>query len=244
MKALRKSARDEARIRTGGVEKTGRLVAGSPLPCYDFPPPGRMAGTDGGHVHIADGIIATEICLAADAACLGALYVMGRDTDSDEIPRMGFVGAALFAVSLVHFPVAGTAMHLSLLGLAGLLLGLRALPVVFLALLFQALIFQHGGLITLGLNTLNMSVGAVAAWGVWRALPAPQAVRGFLAGVVGILLPATLVIGEFYITGYGRGILVLYGAYAVSAVVEGFLTASVVAFLRRAQPEILEVTPS
>ena len=195
-------------------------------------------------MHIADGIIATEICVAADAACLGALYVLGRNTDPDEIPRMGFVGAALFAVSLVHFPVAGTAMHLSLLGLAGVLLGLRAVPVVFLALLFQALIFQHGGLITLGLNTLNMSAGALAGWAVWRALPAPEPVRAFLAGTVGILLPATLVMGEFYLTGYGRGILVLYGAYALTAVVEGLLTASVVGFLRNAQPEILQETPS
>jgi cobalt/nickel transport system permease protein len=195
-------------------------------------------------MHIADGIIATEICVAADAACLGALYVMGRKMDPDEIPRMGFVGAALFAVSLVHFPVAGTAMHLSLLGLAGVILGLRAVPVVFLALLFQALIFQHGGLITLGLNTLNMSAGAVAAGALWKTLPAPEPVRAFMAGAVGILLPATLVMGAFILTGYGRGILVLYGAYAVTAVVEGLLTASVVGFLRNSQPEVLEATPS
>lgn len=193
-------------------------------------------------MHIADGIIASEICVAADAACLGAVYVMGRATDPDEIPRMGFVGAALFAVSLVHFPVAGTAMHLALLGLAGVLLGLRAVPVIFLALLFQSLIFQHGGLITLGLNTLNMSAGAVAAWAAWRVLPVPEPVRAFVAGSVGILLPASLVVGEFLLSGYGRSILVLYGAYAVTALVEGVLTVSVVGFLRRTQPEIMETT--
>ncbi|MFO7767795.1 MAG: energy-coupling factor ABC transporter permease [bacterium] len=191
-------------------------------------------------MHIADGIIATEICVAADAACLGSLYVMGRETDPDEIPRMGFVGAALFAVSLVHFPVAGTAMHLSLLGLAGVLLGSRAVPVLFLALLFQSLIFQHGGLITLGLNTLNMSVGALSAWALWRTLPVPRPIRAFAAGFAGIMLPATLVIAEFLITGYGRGILVLYAAYAVTAVAEGLLTVSVTAFLHRVQPDILE----
>jgi len=198
----------------------------------------------GEHMHIADGIIATEICVAADAACLGGLYVMGRETDPDEIPRMGFVGAALFAVSLVHFPVAGTTMHLSLLGLAGILLGARSVPVVFLALLFQSLIFQHGGLITLGLNTLNMSAGALAAWGVWRVLPSREPIRAFLAGLVGILLPASLVIAEFLITGYGRSILLLYAAYVVTAVVEGLLTVSVTAFLRRVQPDILERTTS
>lgn len=191
-------------------------------------------------MHIADGIIATEICVVADAACLGSLYLMGRETDPEEIPGMGFVGAALFAVSLIHFPVAGTAMHLALLGLAGVLLGPRAVPVLFLVLLFQSLIFQHGGLVALGLNTLNMSAGAVGAWAMWRALPWREPVRAFLAGIVGILLPASLVIGEFIATGYGRGILVLYGAYAVTAVVEGLLTVSVIGFLRRVQPDILE----
>lgn len=192
-------------------------------------------------MHISDGIIATEICVAADVVCAGGVVVLGRRIEAHQIPAMGFVGAGLFAVSLIHFPVAGTAMHLGLIGLAGILLGVQALPVLFLSLLFQSLIFQHGGLVTLGLNTLNMSAGALGAWLLWRHLPGRDAIRGFAAGAVGIVIPATLMIGEFVATGYGRGIAVLWLTYLVTAVVEGALTATAVGVLRRTQPEVLEL---
>jgi cobalt/nickel transport system permease protein len=191
-------------------------------------------------MHIADGIIATEICMGANAVAVGALYLSGRKVQPEEIPRMGFVGASLFAVSLLHFPLAGTSMHLSLLGLGGILLGTRVLPVLFVALLFQALLFQHGGFISVGLNTLNMGAGALAAGWIWRRNISAETLRAFLAGFVAIMLPAFLMGMEFYLTGYGRGMLYLLSVYAVLASVEGLLTATAVRFLQNAQPEILQ----
>jgi cobalt/nickel transport system permease protein len=191
-------------------------------------------------MHIADGIIATEILLAANAACIGALYLGGRRVEPEEIPRMGFVGAALFAVSLLHLPLAGTSVHVALLGLAGILLGRRVLPVMFVVLLFHALLFQHGGLLSVGLNTLNLSAGALAARWIWRSGLGPEAVRTFVAGAVAILVPALLMGAEFMVTGYGRGIVYLLSVYVVLALVEGVLTVTVVRFFRTAQPEILE----
>jgi cobalt/nickel transport system permease protein len=191
-------------------------------------------------VHIADGIIATEICMGANVAALGALYLSGRRVTPEEIPRMGFVGASLFAVSLLHFPLAGTSIHLALLGLGGILLGTRVLPVLFVALLFQALLFQHGGFISVGLNTLNMGAGAVVAGWIWRRSVSAETLRAFLAGFVAILIPAFLMGIEFYLTGYGRGMLYLLSVYAVVATVEGLVTATAVRFFRQVQPEILQ----
>jgi cobalt/nickel transport system permease protein len=191
-------------------------------------------------MHIADGIIATEILVAANVACLGALYLAGRRVEPEEIPRMGFAGASLFAVSLLHFPLAGTSVHAALLGLAGILLGRRVLPVLFVVLLFQALLFQHGGVLSVGLNTLNLSVGALAASWIWRSRLAPEPVRTFLAGSVAILVPAMLMGLEFMLTGYGRGMLYLLSVYAVLALAEGVLTVTAVRFFRTVQPEILE----
>jgi cobalt/nickel transport system permease protein len=190
-------------------------------------------------MHIADGIIATEILVAANAACIGALYLGGRRVEPEEIPRMGFFGAALFAVSLLHFPLAGTSVHAALLGLGGILLGRRVLPVLFVVLLFQALLFQHGGLLSVGLNTLNLSAGALTAGWIWRAAPGPETVRAFLAGSVAILVPTLLMGMEFMVTGYGRGIFYLLSVYAVLALAEGVLTVTAVRFFRVAQPEIL-----
>lgn len=190
-------------------------------------------------MHIADGIIAAEIAAAADAASLGALYFFGKRASSDEIPKMGIMAAALFVASLIHFPLAGTSVHLGLFGLAGILLGWRSVPVVFVALLFQSLLFQHGGLLSLGVNVINMSSGAAGAYLIWRARPVPEAVRAFLAGFAGIVLPALLMAVEFELSGYGRGIYYLMGLYAVVAAVEGILTVVIVKFFRKVEPELL-----
>lgn len=190
-------------------------------------------------MHIADGIIATEIAVAADAATVGALYFFGRKTASEEIPKMGIMAAALFVASLIHFPMAGTSVHLGLFGLAGILLGWRSVPVVFIALLFQSLLFQHGGLLSLGVNVLNMSAGAVAAYMIWRMRPVPDTVRAFLGGFAGIIVPALLMAVEFELSGYGRGIYYLMSVYAAVAAVEGILTVVIVKFFRKVEPELL-----
>lgn len=156
---------------------------------------------------------------------------------------MGFVGASLFAVSLLHFPLGGTSMHLALLGLGGILLGTRVLPVLFVALLFQALLLQHGGFISVGMNTLNMGLGAVAAGWIWRRTRPAEVFRSFLAGSVAILIPALLMGVEFYLSGYGRGMLYLLSVYAIVASIEGVLTVTAVRFLRHVQPEILYSEP-
>lgn len=191
-------------------------------------------------MHIADGIIATEVCIAADAISLGALYAFSRKTEAEDIPRMGFFAAALFIISLIHFPMAGTSIHLSLFGLAGIALGIRAFPVIFVALLFQSLIFQHGGLLTVGLNAINMGAGATAGWLVWKAGGIPESIRAFAAGFLAVLLAAFLMALEFQLTGYGRGAIFLVYVYSVAAIIEGMLTLTIVAFFRRVKSDILE----
>ena len=191
-------------------------------------------------MHIADGIIATEICIAADAAALGAIYLAGKRTPPEAIPRMGFVGAALFVASLIHIPLGGSSVHAGLFGLAGILLGLRAFPVVFAALLFQTLLFQHGGLITVGVNAFNMGAGAAAAALLWQLRPIPESARAFAAGTVGILVPALLMATEFELSGYGRGFFYLLWIYAIAALAEGVLTLLMVRFFRKVQPALLE----
>jgi cobalt/nickel transport system permease protein len=178
--------------------------------------------------------------VAADVVSLGALYALGRRTDPDEIPRMGFMGAALFVASLLHFPVAGTSIHLGLFGLAGIVIGWRAFPVVLVALLFQSLLFQHGGLVSLGINSANMGAGAVAAWLIWRSDGLPSAVRAFAAGFMGILTPALLMAVEFQLSGYGRGFFYIISLYSFAALIEGALTLTVVSFFQKVEPRLLE----
>jgi cobalt/nickel transport system permease protein len=192
-------------------------------------------------MHISDGIISTPISIVANVAALGLIYVTGRKTTAEDIPRMGMTGAALFVVSLIHFPVAGSSIHLGLFGLAGIILRHRAFPVVFTVLLFQSLIFQHGGLLAIGLNALNMGAGAYVAWMIWRIAVMPSYLKAVLAGLTGILIPALLMVLEFRVTGYGASIALLLTVYMLAAFIEGGITLSAVMFLRKVKPEILNV---
>jgi cobalt/nickel transport system permease protein len=191
-------------------------------------------------MHISDGIIDTNICIAAHAAAIGLVWFTGRKTQHEEVPGIGMTAAALFVTSLIHFPIAGTSVHLSLLGVAGILLGKRAFPAIFVAFLFQTLIFQHGGLITLGVNTLNMSAGAFFAWLIWRIRTVNESVRAFLAGMVGILVPILLMLAAFRLSGYGSRIIYMLGVYFLVAILEGFITLAAVSFFRKVKPELLD----
>ncbi len=191
-------------------------------------------------MHISDGIINTPVCLAAHAVAAVAIYVSGKSASSEEIPRMGMTGAALFVVSLLQFPIAGASIHLGLFGLAGIILGRRSFPVVFTVLLIQSLIFQYGGLLTLGINAINMGSGAFLAWLIWRYVPISVFGRAFIAGISGILVPAILMAIEFRLSGYGSGIYILLLIYLVTALIEGGITFVAVNFFRKVKPDILQ----
>lgn len=190
-------------------------------------------------MHISDGILPVSGCLVAQAVALGASAWAGRRVEPEEIVRMGMVASAVFVASMVHFPLGGTSVHLGLFGLAGILLGRRVFPVVYAALLFQALLFQHGGLLTLGVNALNMGMGALAAAAIWKFEAMPSSARTFLAGFAGTFLPALLMATEFELAGYGKGFRFIAALYLAVALIEGAVTTFIVAFLRRVKPGVL-----
>lgn len=191
-------------------------------------------------MHIADGILPLEFCVAGYVAAVGGAYVLGGKPTPEQISRMGLFAAATFVASLIHFPVAGASVHLGLWGLLGVVLGRRAFPVVFAALLFQALFLGHGGVVSLGLNVVNMGAGALGAWLVWASRIGPAGVRAFAAGFVGTLLPAVVMALQFEAAGYGRGFFAVAGVYVLVALMEGAATALIVGFLARSRPGILQ----
>ena len=192
-------------------------------------------------MHVADGIFPAGICVAAHVASYGGLYASGRKLSAAETSRMGLLAAASFVVSTVQFPLAGVSMHLGLYGLLGILLGGRAFPVLFASLLFQSLLFQHGGLLSLGLNALNMGCGALAGWAVWRIGALAETPRAAAAGFFGALLPAFLLAAEFALASYGRGFYVIASAYAAVALVEAAATVAIITCLRKTKPEMLSL---
>lgn len=190
-------------------------------------------------MHIADGIFPASWCIAAHGVAWSAVYWLGRRIAADEVVRLGMLASASFAISLAHFPLGGTSVHLGLYGMIGILAGRRAFPVMFAALIFQTILFQHGGVLSLGLNALNMGGGALAAALIWRAKVGPDAARAFLCGFLGVLLPSMLVATEFSVAGYGKGFFFIATLYLGAALLEGVLTLAIVTFLRGTRPALL-----
>lgn len=190
-------------------------------------------------MHIADGILPIEVSIAADAAALGFVYIGGRKLETEEIPKMGIFAAALFIVSLINFPMGATSIHLGLYGLAGLLFGMRAIPIIFVDLLFQALIFQHGGLLAIGVNTLTMGSGALTAWGIWKLPGFNNQVKSFLCGLLGVSIPAMLIAIIFAFSNYGKGMGFIIMVYIPAAIIEGLITVAIYNYFKKVKPEII-----
>jgi cobalt/nickel transport system permease protein len=190
-------------------------------------------------MHIADGILPATWCAIGHGVALAGIYITGRKVDPDEVVRMGLLSSAAFVVSLIHFPLGGTSVHLGLFGLMGILLGKRALPVLYATLLFQSLAFQHGGLLTLGLNTLNMAAGALIAAAIWSIPGVNESLKAFAGGFVGIMIPALLIAAQFEGAGYGKGIYFIGAVYLAAAAIEACLTVAVLSLLRRVKPAVL-----
>ena len=87
---------------------------------------------------------------------------------------MASVTSILFAATLLPLPVpiVGATSHICLTPLFALIVGIRRIiwP-TFFVLLFQALFFAHGGLTTLGVNTMTLGlVGPLISVGIWKGM--------------------------------------------------------------------------
>lgn len=197
-------------------------------------------------MHISEGILSPPVLLAGWALAAAGTARGVRKLDHAAIPRVALMSAALFVASLVHVPIGPSSVHLILNGLAGALLGWAAFPAFLVALTMQAILFQFGGLVVLGVNTVNVALPAVGIYfllGPWLRGESKwlASMAGFAAGALAVLATAILTALSLYLSGEGfaKVALALLAAHLPVAAVEGVVTASVVGFLRRVRPEVL-----
>jgi cobalt/nickel transport system permease protein len=140
-------------------------------------------------VHISDGILSVPWQAAGFAGAAILIGVGVWRIRDDEIPRIALLTAAFFVASSIHVPVGNvTSVHLLLNGLVGVVLGRRAGLAVAVGLLLQVALLQHGGWLTLGINTCIMALPALFAWQLFalcQRLPG-MGRPGFRAALVGI----------------------------------------------------------
>jgi len=203
-------------------------------------------------MHIYEGVLSGSdlgiAVLSGSAVLTAAGTAVGlRKMDYERVPQVAMLSAAFFVASLINVPLGGTSIHLVLNGLVGLILGLAAFPAVLVALLLQAIFFGFGGLTTLGINTLTMALPAVVChWLFHRAVCSGHErvvlLVGFSAGALAFVMAAMLNALALASAGKEFQLLALgvLGTHLVVAVIEGLVTASVVVFLRKVRPELLE----
>ena len=115
-------------------------------------------------MHISEGVLSGPVLVTGAAMALAGTSVGLRRLDLDRVAQAGMLAAAFFVASLIHVPVGPSSVHLILNGVVGLLLGWAAFPAILTALLLQAMLFQYGGITTLGVNTVIMAAPAVACY--------------------------------------------------------------------------------
>ena len=157
-------------------------------------------------MHISEGILSAPV-LATGAALTAAGTAMGlRGLDAEKMPRVGVMAATFFVASFIHAPVGPSSVHLILNGLAGLVLGWAVFPALLVALFLQAVLFQFGGLTTLGVNTFTMAFPGLLVYAVfWKVLArrstADAAVAAFCAGAFAVLCAGALVATALFLSG-------------------------------------------
>jgi len=159
-------------------------------------------------VHISDGILPWELLVSGWVITAAILAYTLKKMKIDDVPKLSVITAAVFVASLIHFQVGPTSVHLVLNGFAGVTLGILAYPCIFIALVMQAFLFQHGGVTTIGINTVNMGVPALISFFLFRTgmkrnieMKRKEVIIGAIAGGIAVVLVILLLTVELFISG-------------------------------------------
>ena len=202
-------------------------------------------------MHISDGVLSLPVVAAGWIITVALLVITLRWGERDksiaeQIPKLSIMTGAFFVASLIHVSVGPTSVHLILNGLLGVVLGVLSYPAMFIGLTLQALLFQHGGLTVIGVNTMIMGVPGLVSYAVFKtgykmniSLTALGALCGALATVLAVILLAVVLVttGEEFVAVAKLAAVAHVPIMIVEAIVTGF----VVAYLAKVKPELLPV---
>ena len=211
-------------------------------------------------MHMADALLSPAVgttLWVASAATLGWCAQRLRNDPRDHlVPLMGVLGAFVFAAQMINFAIPGTGASGHIGGgllLAILLGGPAAFVVITSVLTVQALLFADGGLLALGANIFNLGVlpCLIAYPLIYRPLARSATGKGLtavtvLAAVIGLQGGALGVVVQTHLSGISSlplepFLLLMQPIHLAIGLVEGFATASIIAFIRTARPDLVDV---
>ena len=212
-------------------------------------------------MHLAEGVLPLGQAVAWSALAAPTVYWSlrreqrtRRDTPSSSVVMAGAT-SLLFAGTLLPLPVpvVGATSHVCLTPVLGLVVGVRRIVwPTFFVLLLQAVFFAHGGLTTLGVNTLTLGLlGPLTTAGLWallRRLGADGALGLAVACGVGglsvyvadaVVLAAALFDVTAPATTFGAVLLGFAPVQIPLAVLEAVASVGIVRLLATRRPDLL-----
>ncbi len=197
--------------------------------------------------------------VAAVGVTAFALARIDKNEQRTLVPKASLLTAAFFIISALRIPMPPplNSVHLLLVALMGATLGWLTFPALIVGLMLQALVFGHGGLSTLGANTLMLGIPALGVhflfqWARSRQLSGrPLGVLSFVGGFLGVVIAVLLFYGTVIGTlpaeinveleRQATGLLAL--SHLPIALIEGIFMVLIVAYLHRVQPALLNLHP-
>lgn len=210
-------------------------------------------------MHMADALLSPAVGGSMWVVSAGAIAYcskkVSKELDDKKIPLMGVMGAFLFAAQMINFtiPATGSSGHLG----GGLLLSIilgpyAAFLTIASVLVVQALFFADGGILALGCNIFNMGfIPAFIAYPlIYKKIIGDKPTQfkitaaTIISAIAGLQLGPFSVVLETTASGisslpFSTFILLMLPIHLAIGMVEGFVTAAIVAFVNKAHPEIL-----
>ncbi|MFH1939785.1 MAG: cobalt transporter CbiM [bacterium] len=199
-------------------------------------------------MHISEGILSAPVLVTGAGLTAMAVGYSLKKMEHKEVPKVAILSSVFFVASLIHVPLGPSSVHLILNGIMGALLGWTAFPAILVALALQGVLFQFGGVTTLGVNTLNMALPAIICFylfnkGIRSENNLIALILAFACGFLGVMLSAIMVAAALVFTGepFMQVAKLVIIAHLPVMILEGALTAFCVGFLRKVRPEILSI---
>ena len=197
-------------------------------------------------MHISEGVLSAPVIISG-ATATAALTVYGfRKMSGDMLPKTALISSLFFVGSFIHVPIGPSSVHLLLNGITGAVLGIAAFPAVLIALLLQALMFQFGGLTTLGVNTFNVAMPALLAYFIFRKGITYKGINRnllfFLTGFIPVTLTSILVALALAFSGDRllEAAKAILAAHIPVMIIEGIATVFILQFILKVYPSFLD----
>ncbi|MEN8152424.1 MAG: energy-coupling factor ABC transporter permease [Acidobacteriota bacterium] len=203
-------------------------------------------------MHIPDGFLNLPVLLSTGAIS-GAFLIpsvnkINRESTPDRIPLMGLSAAFVFAAQILSFPVfGGTSAHISGAVLISILLGpMSGFLITAAAVILQALLFQHGGVLTLGANILNIAIlQSFLGYYIFRIFSRKFYSAGIIiATFIALILGATICAFELILSGtipLKEGLIAMISSHIITGFIESGVTLLIIGMIKKLTPKLLEL---